>query len=158
MSHQFEANGNRPADHPYNRCKKCGLHPTQTEDYPECLADQTTKIPKDKCGTPITTGAFISYGHALGRCAGLRIGKVLNIKWERKGYSGDSNWKITVWGVDDDWSAQKVKLCQTRGTLQFPERIIVLPPSMVPEKFKKLLEPVTLETKKNNRVAGDDVS
>ena len=37
-------------------------------------------VPYDKTGTEIKEGDFIVYGHALGRCAGLRIGKVLAIK------------------------------------------------------------------------------
>ena len=78
----------------------------------------------DKIGQPITIGSFIAYGHALGRCAGLRIGKVLDITEKKKSWSNELSLAISVWGIDDDWSCQEVKLCRTRGTLLFPERIL----------------------------------
>lgn len=42
------------------------------------------KVFTDKLGHPITEGCLIAYGHALGRCAGLRIGKVLKIEETRE--------------------------------------------------------------------------
>lgn len=98
-------------------------------------------IPKDKLGKDIVVGSYIAYGHALGRCAGLRIGKVLAIKHIPKSnphYYG-SEWRITVRGVDDDWSPHSpMELCKKNGTLQFPDRIVVL--LNVPDVYVALLE------------------
>lgn len=105
----------------------------------------------DKVGQKIEVGSLVVYGHALGRCAGLRIGKVLRIEEAKKGYSswdGDTpeGVKITVWGIDDDWDHKEIKLCSTRGTLFFPNRILVLDESAVRQDFRDLLAPVTIES------------
>jgi hypothetical protein len=93
----------------------------------------------DKIGRPIQVGCYIAYGHALGRCAGLRIGLVLNIKepspegtnsWEAKG------WRITVIGIDDDWEHRPIEILSRKGTLQFPNRILVL--DDVPEAYQTI--------------------
>jgi hypothetical protein len=100
--------------------------------------------PYDKIGREIKVGDFIAYGHALGRCAALAIGKVLAIKYgPAKGYSSHMQWSITVWGVDDGWNGKKLN--STKGTLQFPDRIIVV--DTVPDEYKKLLDPLTAESK-----------
>jgi hypothetical protein len=95
--------------------------------------------PLDKLGRPITVGCYIAYGHALGRCAGIRIGKVLAIKKnpEADNYPGEG-WKFTVWGVDDDWN--RLQLNSRKGTLFFTTRIFVL--DEVPAEYKTLLENV----------------
>jgi len=84
--------------------------------------------PKDKLGREIVVGDFIVYGHALGRSAGLRIGKVLDVTHKPGRYPSDSPWRIRVQGVDDDWARAGVdrplELCRP-GTLQFPERTVV---------------------------------
>lgn len=85
----------------------------------------------DKLGQEIKIGSIIAYGHALDRCAGIRIGKVLALKEKDR---------ITVMGIDDDWSFQEPKLCERKGTLQFPERIIVLKDNQVPQQYKSLLK------------------
>lgn len=83
---------------------------------------------KDKLEQEIKVGDWIAYGHALGRCAGIRIGWVLAIK---------ENGNLTVQGINDDWSRLGVKLCDRKGTLQFPEeRVIVLPVDSVPPRFR----------------------
>lgn len=93
----------------------------------------------DKLGTEITVGCFIAYGHALGRCAGIRIGKVLKIKEgeKREFRPWASTDRITVIGIDDDWSSQEPRLCTRTGTLLYSNRVIVL--STLPEKFMTLL-------------------
>lgn len=57
----------------------------------------------DKLGQEIRPGRWIVYGHALGRCAALRIGLVLDVK---RGPKTTHAWlredRITVWGIDDD--------------------------------------------------------
>jgi hypothetical protein len=100
----------------------------------------------DKVGQEITKGCFIAYGHALGRCAGLRIGRVESVNFsEKKDYDWDNkknilvdDVSITVLGIDDDWDRKKPKLLQKKSTLFFPERMIVL--LSIPEKFAKLYE------------------
>lgn len=98
----------------------------------------------DKLGREITPGAMIVYGHALGRCAGLQIGRVLAIKQVPEtnywGKEPKMAWRITVIGIDDHgYGNQKPPELNTRkGTLQFPERIIVL--DELPPAYKTLLE------------------
>ena len=99
----------------------------------------------DKLGQEIKPGSIIAYGHALGRCAGLRIGKVLKteIKPPERYHSSQSlRIRITVRGVDDDWSHKEAELTSKSGTLMFPDRIIVLDPATLPDKFMRLLNTV----------------
>lgn len=96
----------------------------------------------DKVGQEIRVGSIIAYGHALGRCAGIRIGRVLKITQKAASayLGGDLLWRITVIGVDDDWEHRPLQLNTRVGTLQFPSRIVVLLPCQVPEKHRVLLE------------------
>lgn len=100
---------------------------------------------KDKIGQPLTVGDYVVYGHALGRCAGLRIGKILKIYEAVENYSNKKSIHFTVMGVDDDhptlWPAA---LCERRGTLMFHDRIMKLSAETVPQEIKNLLEPVPL--------------
>lgn len=101
----------------------------------------------DKLGFEIKPGDYIAYGHALGRCAGLRIGKVLKTvaEFKRDYPYQEPRWfyRVIVRGVNDDFS--KLELCKTKGTLLFPQdRIIVLDPARVPQKYLDLLDPVEL--------------
>jgi hypothetical protein len=104
--------------------------------------------PFDKTNKEIHVNDYIVYGHALGRCAGLRIGKVLKIKEKesRWGQETIKSFSITVIGVDDDWvnyspyTNSEPKLCSHVGHLLYPNRIIVLDKSNVPEKYIELLE------------------
>lgn len=93
---------------------------------------------KDKLGQPITVGCFIAYGHALGRCAGLRIGKVLSLKEaspEAKPFRPDS--RITIIGIADDF--QDPELLSKASTLMFPDRVVVLPDQAIPPQYLDLL-------------------
>lgn len=92
---------------------------------------------KDKTGVPIKVGDFIAYGHAMGRSAGLRFGKVLALKKRERRYQSDPGASITVIGVEDDWSHNAPKLCSRVGTLQYPERTIVL--DRIPDPHYTLL-------------------
>lgn len=96
----------------------------------------------DKVGQEIRVGSIIAYGHALGRCAGIRIGRVLKItqKPAPAYLGGDLLWRITVIGVDDDWEHKVPQLNTRVGTLQFPSRIVVLLPCQVPNMHRALLE------------------
>jgi hypothetical protein len=101
---------------------------------------------RDKVGDEITVGCWIAYGHALGRCAGLRIGKVLAFKeWDNLRFDNSINtyepkkYRITVIGIDDDWCSQEPHVNDRKGTLQFPNRTLVLSDSQVPELYKNLM-------------------
>lgn len=98
--------------------------------------------PTDKVGREITVGAFVAYGHALGRSSGLRIGRVLAIKPpaedDRDAQFYGGGWRITVIGVDDDWMHRGPELNSRKGVLQFPKRMLVL--DQLPEPHRSLLE------------------
>ena len=98
------------------------------------------KLPEDKIGQEISVGSFIVYGHALGRSAGLRLGRVLEIS---KGKPGpfDKGWSIKVIGIEDNeyWD-KPPEACQRVGTLKFPERIVVLNKRKFPKNLKKILD------------------
>jgi hypothetical protein len=102
----------------------------------------------DKIGNPIYVGSFIIYGHNIGRCAGLKIGKVLEIKMQRHHlWTADIDDDITphlrVMSVDDDWKHEEPHLMKAKGTLSYPDsRVVVIPAEMVPESYRKLLENV----------------
>ncbi len=93
----------------------------------------------DKIGQEIKPGVIIAYGHALGRCAGIRIGKVLKVVSKTvPHHRPETEYRITVRGIEDDWKTNKPKLTERNGTLQFPSRIIVLP--QIPDDYHKLLD------------------
>lgn len=100
---------------------------------------------QDKTGHPINVGDFLAYGHALGRSAGLRFGKVLDIKPRTARYNGDPGVAITVIGVDEGWRGPS--LCSRVGTLQYPDRTIVLEPERMPAELKGLLDAFVWEKK-----------
>jgi hypothetical protein len=107
-------------------------------------------IPLDKSGNPIEVGTYIVYGHALGRCAGLRFGKVLGIKRKpkpsyREFHSLDSQWSITVIGYDDDSLMRRDKACDRAGTLGFPDRILVIPKEWLTEEIRSALDSFVLK-------------
>jgi hypothetical protein len=110
----------------------------------EVMSIGAAKMPLDKIGQPIVVGSYIAYGHALGRCAGIRVGKVLAVKYkpaaDYQGPGADGEWRITVIGVDDDWDFRGVHLCERKGTLQFPSRMIVLASELVPARFRELMD------------------
>lgn len=101
----------------------------------------------DKIGQPIQEGSYIVYGHALGRCAALKIGLVLKVaKIEaRRGYS---NHRITVVGVDETSHNDRRIIYLTKlGTLQFPDRAIVLPREKIPQDHLELFDEYQREGK-----------
>lgn len=94
----------------------------------------------DKSGREIKIGDYIIYGHALGRCAGLRYGKVLKLN-EKKDFNNKDFVDVTVIGIDDDWDFRGVKICDRKGTLLFPEsRVLVIEEDQMPEEVLKLLK------------------
>lgn len=83
----------------------------------------------------IVVGSYIVYGHNLGRCAGLKFGKVIKID----NPPSDKNvFRYHVIGVDDDWAFRNPELSK-RGMLLYENRMMVLPFTMLPEYAQKLL-------------------
>jgi hypothetical protein len=94
---------------------------------------------RDKIGQEVMVSDFIAYGHAVGRSAALRIGKVLAItKTPSVRHRREFDFSIRVRGVEESY--QGPQLCKRDGILQYPERIIKLP--AVPEDIAKVLEGV----------------
>jgi hypothetical protein len=110
----------------------------------------------DKLGQEIKPGVWIAYGHKLGQCAGLRLGKVLKVgegdTYEQHPWLNTD--RITVWGIDDDhidyskhnpndsWS--KPRALANKSTLLFHNRCLVVPDDKVPEEYIKLVEEAML--------------
>ena len=113
-------------------------------------------IPKDKIGQDINVGDYIAYGHALGRCAGIRIGKVLAIKGEVHenpwNHKEETRWRIHVWGIYDDFPNMELEILTHKGVLEIPNRIVRLNIDQVPSAYIELLRDVTMETKHHKRV------
>jgi hypothetical protein len=102
---------------------------------------------KDKAGRSLEPGDYIVYGHALGRCAGLRYGMVINV-YEPKddGYGwwpgkaeGKKKVHVRVRGVDDDWQQKSFKLLSKDSTLQFGDRILRISSAQMPKEVLELL-------------------
>lgn len=98
----------------------------------------------DKIGQEIKPGCIIAYGHALGRCAGLRIGKVLKVQHipilAPSSYWNHVEYKITVWAINDDWTPYQ--LLSRKSTLNFPNRMVVLQDHLIKPEFKALLDTI----------------
>lgn len=91
----------------------------------------------DKLNQELKPGDIVAYGHALGRCAGLRIGKVVGAEKDGR------NYKIWIVGVDGEHRPTKTLV--RRSPLLYPSRMIVLNPATVPDDVMRLLEPVPLD-------------
>lgn len=88
----------------------------------------------------ITPGCYLAYGHALGRCAAIRIGRVVEVK-PLPDEGGNGKARINVMGVEEhSWRGPGLRACSKVGVLQFPERCIVLDDAQVPEKYRKILD------------------
>jgi len=120
---------------------KCANADVAAKKHPDVAAFFEGKM-LDKLGQEIHIGSIIAYGHALGRCAGIRIGKVMNLEIKYDKYDGRPGIRITVQGVDDDWDHREPELTGKKGTLMFPSRIIVLDPTKVPSPIMDLLNKV----------------
>ena len=86
-------------------------------------------------------GDYIVYGHALGRCAGLRYGLVLDIIMGKSTDYADKNPipKLRVIGVDDDWAHHPVSLLSKPSVLQFSKRILKITSDQLPYEVRHLL-------------------
>lgn len=101
-------------------------------------------------------GSYIAYGHALGRCAGLRFGKVLAIREKEQRHPSDPGVSIRVIGVSDDWDSEPPKLCSRAGTLMYPNRILVLKASAIPDTHRQLLDSYKSSGEKEGRKSAWD--
>lgn len=121
-----------------------------------------TPVIYDKLGQPITPGCYIIYGHALGRCASIALGKVFKVGEVETPYRNHKAYRITVRGISDDGCSvgdylnkpdkkndafYKVELLSKLSTLQFPERCLVIPESQVPKTYLDLFATLTPDGK-----------
>lgn len=98
---------------------------------------------KDKAGVYIFKGDLIVYGHNLGRCAGLRYGKVLDIIVKRADWRCETDTvKLKVRGVDDDWDSREAELLSRVSYLQFNGRVLRVSREQVPGHIVNLLDAV----------------
>jgi hypothetical protein len=93
---------------------------------------------KDKAGINLKSGDLIIYGHALGRCAGLQYGKILEIV-HTKTWNDKPIEKVRVQGVDTDWDFEKPRLLRP-SCLQFSERILKITQNQMPKEIRELLK------------------
>lgn len=106
------------------------------------------EIVKDLIGQEIKPGSIIAYGHALGRCAGLKIGKVLDVqttRQERPGYKDYVTYRIRVRGIEELWNykdgVRQLEVTKI-GTLQFPNRMIVIDKLTLSDNYQELLDKI----------------
>jgi hypothetical protein len=106
----------------------------------------STPEPIDKIGMPIRPGDHIVYGHGRGL---IQIGRVIAIKHKGVDHNKIDLWAVTVWGIEDEYSrvphrakAYSPRLTDHKGTLQFPERIVVLKTGQIDPAYLRLLAPV----------------
>lgn len=93
----------------------------------------------DKSGREISVGNYIIYGHALGRCAGLKYGKVLGFKeTEVSFWHKEKTVYLQIIGCSDDWN---IELNSRKSFLQFPEsRVLVIEEYQMPKEVLNLLK------------------
>jgi hypothetical protein len=106
----------------------------------------------DKLGREIVSSNFIAYGHNLGRCAGLRLGVVIEVRTKANEWSGKVSVNLLVIGIDDDYSpigeggarknAKQMKPLPRKSTLLFPERTVIVPHESVPRDVVDALWPI----------------
>lgn len=97
---------------------------------------------KDKSGRELKVGDYIIYGSLLGRCAGLKYGKILELtKAKESSYRSqyEGPLKLKVVSVDDNWSHRGPELCKP-GYLEFSERILKIQRNQIPEQILTMLD------------------
>ena len=100
----------------------------------------------DKIGQEIKPGSIIAYGHALGRCAGLRIFKVLSIARAGTNYDGKPAYRLKARGVDDSYG--RSRLTPKDVLLQYPDRCVVIPDENLSPPYQMLLDSIQVEAVK----------
>lgn len=111
--------------------------------------------PTDKFGREFKVGDYIV--HAVDR-DNLQLSKVLGFKESKEPdyYTKKHTVSVIVWGIQE-WFHQKVELNKSKGFLTEHYRAMVIESSQVPEKYRKLLDPVTIETRYKDVSRKDDV-
>ena len=105
----------------------------------------------DICEREIKPGAYIAYWYALGRCAALKLGKVVKIIAWNNGLNHrslpDYVYRITVVGVEEQHAYDRttgthgvIPMLSKKGTLMFPNRCLVLDERRIPSAIKTLLD------------------
>ncbi len=116
----------------------------------------------DLAGQRIHVNDIIAYGHALGRCAGLQIAKILSIyrvPVVKTSYRTDftTNTRIQeeasvyetsflIWAVSTGWRGDLI-LNSKKSTLQFNNRIVVLDRTKVRKDMVRLLDITSKDVK-----------
>lgn len=95
---------------------------------------------KDKAGRLILPGAYIVYAVSLGRSAGLRWAKVLEVSPAKKTEYGGlhGNCALKVQPVDAEWSHKQAEP-QKVSYLRFSDRTVIVDEEYVPEVIFRLL-------------------
>lgn len=96
----------------------------------------------DKSGRELQVGDYIIYGSLLGRCAGLKYGKIMELteaKVDTWKTEHEGRLKIKIVSVNDNWSHLEPELCKP-GYLEFSERILKITKSQIPVVVLYLLD------------------
>ena len=103
---------------------------------------------EDKSGRNVRVEDNIIYGHNIGRSAGLRFGRVKQIRCDRKmrNLGGETRefvkWSITIQGLNDDssWRGERIPcLLDRKSTLYYPSRILLVN-EIMPEQYAAMLD------------------
>jgi hypothetical protein len=95
---------------------------------------------RDKLGTEIKVNDYIVYAHNLGRSAALKFGRVIKLS-EKPTIHYESlitEYRIGVLGYEEQSWNKEQPYTLTKGTLQYPDRVVVL--STLPPEIKKALD------------------
>ena len=115
---------------------------------------------RDINGREIVAGDYVLYAALWGRCATMKYGRVTRFDRRKPSWKGDDGPKATtvkvvsadresIWSARDPnepWRRPEIVgvrwVLQNDGrevTLGFPERMVVLPPELVPDDVRELL-------------------
>ncbi len=98
----------------------------------------------DKLGNEIVPGCFITYASEQGDSPVLKIGRVTKISTkERKTFGGKTftEYRIQCHSIEN-WSGKTLQ--EKKGTLMFPERIVVIDRLAIKKEYLDLLNSVEL--------------
>lgn len=98
--------------------------------------------PKDKFGNDILPESYILYPTRHGSNIYMRIGKVVYIKDDGTDYQGRLRWKLRIKTTREgyNWRENTETLdIGNESTLTCLERVVIIPDSIVPEKYKMVL-------------------
>lgn len=89
---------------------------------------------KDKTGKQeIEVGSYVVYATTLGRSAGLKFGKIIEIKEKEEGFA------YRVVGVDDNWTHLSPEINKP-GTLLYENRMVILSFDLLPAYAQEFLK------------------